>query len=161
MITCIYDSTQHLNQIAHFTLISKSIAQSLNYEPFGEISIHLLDDPSMQELNLEYRDIDATTDVLSFAYTDNFGAENTGLPVGEIFLSTLRVHEQAIEHGHSDYEEFLRLTIHGIFHILGYDHEEDHDYKEMSEREFMVISRLQKEHLLLLWESHPSTTQIA
>lgn len=161
MLTLVYESLQHPNQIAHFALISQSVTHALKYEPFGEMSIHLLDDASMQELNLEYRDIDATTDVLSFAYTDNFESENAELPVGEIFLSISRVHEQAIDHGHTNYEEYLRLTIHGILHILGYDHKEDPDYIEMSGLEFMVIAELQIQHSLLLHETNPSTTQHA
>jgi probable rRNA maturation factor len=158
MLTLVYDSLQHPDQIAHFALITQSVTQALEYQPFGEVSIHLLDDASMQELNLEYRYIDATTDVLSFAYTDNFESENAELPVGEIFLSISRVRNQALEREHTDYEEFLRLTIHGIFHILGYDHEEDPDYIEMSGLEFSVIAELQNQHWLLLNEKNLSTT---
>ena len=79
----------------------------------------------MHRLNREYRGIDATTDVLSFAINDG---EEFELPeeveyeLGDIFINVDRVKSQAAAYGHSEKREFLFLFIHGVLHCLGYDH---------------------------------------
>jgi rRNA maturation RNase YbeY len=71
------------------------------------------------------------------------------------------VRAQAIERDHTEYEESLRLIVHGIFHILGYDHEQDSDYLEMAALEYTVIGGLQSKYSLLLDETNPSIQEHA
>ena len=76
----------------------------------------------MHAMNKEYRGIDRTTDVLSFALEDN----DTYVPVirqlGDIFVSIPKMQEQAKEYGHSEKRELSFLVCHGLLHLLGYDH---------------------------------------
>ncbi len=86
------------------------------------LSIIFIDDEEMHAMNKEYRGIDRTTDVLSFALEDN----DTYVPVirqlGDIFISIPKMQEQAKEYGHSEKRELSFLVCHGLLHLLGYDH---------------------------------------
>lgn len=98
----------------------------------GIFSIAFIDDEKMHDMNLTYRGIDRTTDVLSFALSDakeNFIAEIEVL--GDIFISIPKMKEQAIEYGHSEKRELSFLSIHGLLHLLGYDHMNEADEEKM------------------------------
>lgn len=86
------------------------------------LSVIFIDDEEMHAMNKEYRGIDRTTDVLSFALEDN----DTYVPVirqlGDIFVSIPKMQEQAKEYGHSEKRELSFLVCHGLLHLLGYDH---------------------------------------
>ena len=86
----------------------------------------------MREMNYQYRNIDNTTDVLSFALNDsedNFDEQINVL--GDIFISIPRMKKQAVEYGHSEKRELSFLTIHGLLHLLGYDHMNKDDEEVM------------------------------
>ena len=103
-----------------------------------ELSILLCDNKKIHELNKEYRGIDRPTDVLSFALNegdDYEGSEEEHHLLGDMILSLERAHEQAIEYGHSFERELAYLTTHSCLHILGYDHMNDEDKKEMRTEE--------------------------
>ena len=88
----------------------------------ANMSVILIDDKKMHELNKEYRGVDRTTDVLSFALEDN---ENIKLPIrelGDVFVSIPKMLEQAKEFNHSEKRELSFLVCHGLLHLLGYDH---------------------------------------
>lgn len=88
----------------------------------ANMSIILIDDDKMHELNKEYRGVDRTTDVLSFALEDN---EDIKLPIrelGDVFVSIPKMLEQAKEFNHSEKRELSFLVCHGLLHLLGYDH---------------------------------------
>jgi probable rRNA maturation factor len=85
----------------------------------------------MRRLNYEYRKIDSTTDVLSFHYFDDFATIGSTEVAGEILLSESKILSQAKAHDHSEEKEAYILILHGVLHILGYDHETDEEYKEM------------------------------
>lgn len=112
----------------------------------SEVSITLTDNEHIHVLNKEYRKIDRPTDVLSFAL--NEGEEpriNGGAPVnvlGDIIISWEKVIEQAKEYGHSVKREAAFLTVHGMLHLLGYDHIEEDDRKEMRQEEDFVMDKL-------------------
>lgn len=98
----------------------------------GIFTITFIGDEMMHEMNYKYRNIDRTTDVLSFALNDsetNFTEEINVL--GDIFISIPKMKEQAIEYGHSEKRELSFLTIHGLLHLLGYDHMTTEDEREM------------------------------
>ena len=113
-------------------------------EENDEISIMLCDDAYIHKLNLQYRHIDRPTDVLSFALNegeDEGDSANKNL-LGDIVISMNKVEEQATEYGHSTERELAYLTVHGMLHILGYDHETNDDKAEMREEEEYVLTRL-------------------
>ena len=94
----------------------------------------------IQVINREYRDKDQPTDVISFAYheTEDFdiGPYDT---LGDIVISLERVVEQAKEYNHSDKRELFYVLTHGILHLLGYDHIEEEDKKEMRAKEEEIL----------------------
>ena len=95
------------------------------------LNIVFLDDDSIQNLNKTYRNIDKTTDVLSFHYFDNFNDLNDNDIAWEIILSENKILSQAIEYWLWNEKEFYKLIIHSILHILWYDHELENDYEIM------------------------------
>ncbi|MEW6618777.1 MAG: rRNA maturation RNase YbeY [bacterium] len=106
--------------------IKQIVKTALKYEGIsnGEVSIVLGDDELLQRLNKEYRRIDKPTDVLAFGYGKINGSINflDRLLLGEIIISLDAVLRQAKEYKHSFEKELTILLIHGILHILGYDH---------------------------------------
>lgn len=124
-------------------LIEKSIAAVLKIEKLDEnveVSVSFVGDDEIRDLNREYRGVDKSTDVLSFPMDDEFIIDNRIL--GDVIINTRRVMEQAEELGHSNERELSYLTVHSILHLLGYDHMEDEDKKEMREREKFAMKEL-------------------
>jgi len=99
-----------------------------------DIELIVTTDEAIQELNKEHRDIDRATDVLSFPYEDM-----PMVPLGTIVISIDHVRQKADELGHTEDEEFVLLFIHGMLHLLGYDHEIDSG--EMREKEKELIEK--------------------
>lgn len=111
--------------------IFEQVSREVPLPQNGSINIACITDEEMQILNREYRWIDATTDVLSFHYFDEFSSVKSDEVAGEIVMSESKIISQAKEHSHSSEKEMQVLILHGILHILGFDHEEDSDYEEM------------------------------
>lgn len=99
-----------------------------------EVELLIIDGHSMHELNLEHRGMDKTTDVLSFPVDDFPHA-----PLGSIVVNYELAAQKAKELGHSSEEEITLLFIHGMLHLLGFDHEIDHG--EMREEEKKWITQ--------------------
>ena len=112
------------------------------YESEAPVYMSLLftGNDEIQVINREYRDKDQPTDVISFAYheTEDFdiGPYDT---LGDIVISLERVVEQAKEYNHSDKRELFYVLTHGILHLLGYDHIEEEDKKEMRAKEEEIL----------------------
>jgi probable rRNA maturation factor len=114
-----------------------------------EVSVLVSDDATLHRLNRDYRGVDTPTDVLSFA--DDEDAEATafvrapGAPryLGDLAISYERVVAQAAEYGHSRERELAFLTVHGLLHLLGYDHERGPaDQAAMRAREDVIMQQL-------------------
>ena len=104
-----------------------------------------IDDEYMHELNLKYRGIDRTTDVLSFAFEDNNKICYNIRQLGEIFVSIPKMKSQAEEYGHSEKRELAFLVVHGILHLLGYDHTKGlKEEKEMFEKQELVLNEFEE-----------------
>lgn len=92
----------------------------------AEVSVTLVDNEGIRELNREHRDIDRETDVLSFPLGDDDGYEvdpdNDAIMLGDIVISLEKAAQQAEEYGHSYRREVAFLITHSLFHLLGYDH---------------------------------------
>ena len=124
-------------------LIEKSIAAVLKVENLDEnveVSVSFVGDEEIRDLNRDYRGVDKSTDVLSFPMDDEFIIVSRIL--GDVIINTRRVMEQAEELGHSEERELSYLTVHSILHLLGYDHMEDEDKREMREREKLAMKEL-------------------
>lgn len=124
-------------------LIEKSIAAVLKVENLHEnveVSVSFVGDEEIRDLNRDYRGVDKSTDVLSFPMDDEFIIVSRIL--GDVIINTRRVMEQAEELGHSNERELSYLTVHSILHLLGYDHMEDEDKREMREREKLAMKEL-------------------
>lgn len=105
------------------------------------VDITVLLDDQIRELNLRTRGKDYIPDVLSFPMSE----VSDNLPMlGEIYLSASKIYSQAAEYGHSQSEEFLILCIHGMFHIMGYDHIEDVEWKIMAAKESRALELAKK-----------------
>lgn len=105
-----------------------------NYLSSAEIELILTDNNEIAEINREFRNIDKATDVLSFP-SDPF----PGAPLGSIVISVDKVESVATELGHSQNDELALLFIHGMLHLLGYDHEVDNG--EMRAKEIELIEK--------------------
>jgi probable rRNA maturation factor len=96
------------------------------------IDVVLCSDHYIKKLNSDYRNIEKVTDVLSFSFNDpDF--------LGEIYISLQRAKVQSEEYGNSYDQEILRLFIHGMFHLLGYDHETESEGRMMRRKESRYI----------------------
>ena len=115
----------------------------------SEVSITLTDDKTIHELNRDYRGIDRPTDVLSFAFRESDEPEIISDDIdeaidtlGDIIISVERAKNQAEDYGHSLRREIVFLTVHGMLHLLGYDHMEEADRLEMEKEQEYIMSQL-------------------
>ncbi|MGV3488025.1 MAG: rRNA maturation RNase YbeY [Tuberibacillus sp.] len=103
----------------------------------AELSLSYVDNPTIHKINLEYRDKDRPTDVISFALEESGEDEveivGDDIPrvLGDIIVSVPKAREQAEDYGHSFERELGFLVVHGLLHLLGYDHMNEQDEKEM------------------------------
>jgi probable rRNA maturation factor len=108
------------------------------------LSVVITDDDAVRDLNARYRGVDAPTDVLSFGITDDasFVAPLGGPTLlGDVVISYPTAARQAAEAGLQVDEEVAHLLVHGILHLLGYDHESTNDAREMRAREESLLGR--------------------
>lgn len=122
--------------------IFKNISNNISIIQKWTLNIVFMDNDSIQNLNKNYRNIDKSTDVLSFHYYDDFSDLKSEDTAGEIVLSEEKIITQWEEFNLWSEKEFYKLLIHSILHILWYDHEEDHDYKIMQEKELLIWSEV-------------------
>ena len=112
----------------------------------AEVSVTLTNDAHIHALNRDYRGVDRPTDVLSFALTESeepeiFDAPG-GVVLGDLVISLERAAAQAETYGHSFLRELSFLTVHGMLHLLGYDHIEEEERLEMEEEQRHVMDVL-------------------
>lgn len=125
----------------------KTIEEVLSVENFtenAEVSLSIVDMETIHRLNKEYRDVDRPTDVLSFPM-DEEGYDMEGNPIfllGDIVICLDVAETQAKDFGHSLEREMMYLICHSTLHLLGYDHIEDEDKKEMRAKEKEVMKNL-------------------
>ncbi|MBR3498525.1 MAG: rRNA maturation RNase YbeY [Selenomonadaceae bacterium] len=111
----------------------------------AELSVTLTDDEHIHALNKKFRGIDRATDVLSFAFRESEEPEVLGADfeiLGDVIISLERAKIQAEEFGHSFLREVIFLEVHGLLHLLGYDHVEEAERLEMEEEQRFVMDRL-------------------
>ena len=121
-----------------------------------EISLSFVPAEEIHELNRQYRGVDRVTDVLSFPLIDDWdeipaleeddeaylmddGELDPGIPLGDVVICLDKAEEQAAEFGHSREREIVYLFVHSVLHLLGYDHMEEEEKREMRQREEEVM----------------------
>ena len=108
--------------------------EALGYKLFAEenananVNVILCSDETVKNLNRDYRHLDKVTDVLSFEYHEDF-------LLGEIYIAKAQVERQAPKYGNTFYKELERVYVHGLLHLLGYDHIKQKDRVKMRARE--------------------------
>lgn len=140
-------------------IIEKVVNKTIEYEGIKnkfEISVILVDNIQIQKINKEYRKIDSPTDVLSFPMIEydepgilpHDGAylevdrDTDEILLGDIAISLEKAYEQSKEYGHSFEREVAFLTLHGMLHLLGYDHIDEKDRALMRQREEGILNIL-------------------
>ena len=137
-------------------LLTKTIVAALDAEGVEipcELNVLLTDDAGIHQINLEMREVDRPTDVLSFPMFDLTPGEHPTeedadpdtdlVPLGDMCLSLERAQAQAQEYGHSVHRELCYLTVHSVLHLLGYDHMDEGPMKaQMREREEAILAEL-------------------
>jgi probable rRNA maturation factor len=125
------EQINEMEKLLHFA------AQKKEIEDGSEVSVTFVNNERIWEINREYRDKDAPTDVISFAMEELGEGEiemiGADMPrvLGDIIISIEKASEQAKEYGHSFIRELGFLTVHGFLHLLGYDHMTEDEEKEM------------------------------
>lgn len=143
------------------TLAQQAVSFTLDYEQFpyeAEVGLTLTDNESIRQINREFRQTDAPTDVLSFPLLslpaagnfscmeetpgDNFNPDTGEALLGDIIISVPKVTEQALAYGHSEKREFTFLIVHSVLHLLGYDHMIPEDAAFMEKKQESILSAM-------------------
>ena len=127
-----------------YLAIIKETTKQLNIDENIELSCILVDDQKIHDINKEYRKIDRSTDVISFALEDSEQYYVIGMPrsLGDIFISVDHAKMQAEEYEHSLKREMCFLFTHGLLHLLGYDHVEKEDEEKMIMTQKSILEAL-------------------
>lgn len=152
-------------ELDYENIITDVVNESIDYIncPYeAEVNVILTDNESIHQINLEQRQIDRATDVLSFPMIeydregdfdsleekmdaspqDYFNPESGELMLGDIVISVEKVIEQAESYGHSEKRELAFLVAHSMMHLFGYDHIKEEDAAIMEEKQREVLDRL-------------------
>jgi probable rRNA maturation factor len=128
--------------------IVRQVLKAEEVAPPYEVSLVFTDSETVKQLNRDYRGMDEPTDVLAFYMLpqkendSSFALPPDGVTrLGEVIISYPQAVEQAKEQGHSIARELALLVIHGILHLLGYDHEEPEEQAKMKTREKELLER--------------------
>ncbi len=162
MTITIEEEEKPLFDFDYHKLTEEVIKFSLEYEKFpyeAEVNVILTDAASIREINLEYRDMDKSTDVLSFPmlnldaagdYTsikdyleDNFNPDTGEVMLGDIVISVPKVMEQAELYGHTPKREYAFLIVHSVLHLLGYDHMTPKDAAFMENKQETILKEME------------------
>jgi probable rRNA maturation factor len=104
----------------------RNLASGLSFDPLkASLGVTLVGDREMRSLNLAYRGKDKTTDVLSFSQMEGLSFGQRAVELGDIVISPAQAQRQAVERCHSLNQEMRILLIHGLLHLIGYDHEKN------------------------------------
>ena len=122
-----------------FNLFDKIMNKETEPDADSRINLVFTTKKRIQQLNKSYRQIDKATDVLSFNLGDSGGDDSV---FGEIYISTAIARVQALKFANTFGQELLRLTCHGLLHLLGYDHLKTNDAVKMQNREQYFLSKL-------------------
>ena len=132
----LYQNYDYLNDVINHTLEVMDAKESI-------FAIIFVTPEEIHELNKQYRGVDRVTDVISFALEDAHDVSLTDVRVlGDIYICIDRMKEQALEYGHSETRELSFLTVHGLLHLLGYDHQTKEEEEIMFGLQRKILSDL-------------------
>ena len=132
----LYQNYDYLNEVINHTLEVMDAKESI-------FTIIFVTPEEIHELNKQYRGVDRVTDVISFALEDAHDVSLSDVRVlGDIYICIDRMKEQALEYGHSETRELSFLTVHGLLHLLGYDHQTKEDEEVMFGIQRKILSDL-------------------
>lgn len=141
ILPCEYDFAD-IDKISEYVEYILTKEYKSNKNPY--ITLLLTDNDEIQNINREYRGIDAPTDVISFAYHDSGDASDFNIgdidSLGDLIISLPRIVSQASDYNHSPKREFYYVLTHGMLHLLGYDHMEEDDKKIMRQKEESILN---------------------
>jgi probable rRNA maturation factor len=130
-------------------LIEEAVLNSLRQQSASDgtdLSVVISNDEELRSLNRQYRNIDATTDVLSFP-ADFIDPENENQYLGDIIVSYTRAADQAAAGGHTVMAELQLLVVHGVLHLLGHDHADGDEKTRMWTAQKEILGRLGLDNL--------------
>ena len=126
----------------NYKILNKVLKRTLKLEKVKNafFSVVLVDDAKIQKINRDYRNKDSITDVISFAFEDNDKRQyNNTRILGEIYICIPQMERQTKLYGHSQTREIAFLAVHGLLHLLGYDHMQKAEEKIMFEKQELVL----------------------
>ena len=127
-----------LDNQTDLSLDLNKLEQIANALSTKEVELLIVDDETMHALNTEHRGKASVTDVLSFPMDAPFTEQSIfGMPLGSIIIAASFVKEKAVLLGHSEQDELSLLFIHGMLHLLGFDHETDDGEMRTREKELI------------------------
>jgi probable rRNA maturation factor len=128
--------------LAAFERLAAFVLDRENAPAYAELSVAIVDLAEMADLNQRYRGGEGPTDVLSFECDDLCAAAEPDEPItiGDVVIAPEVAETQAVEYGHTVEEELNLLLVHGVLHLLGYDHEDDADAEVMQARERALLT---------------------
>ena len=138
-----------------FESVCKTAFEYLNLQGDCIVEVDFVSEEEIRTLNAQTRNVDRVTDVLSYPALDEireftkrnypfeYDEEEKAVRLGNIIICNEQVSRQAKEYGHSETRESAYLFLHGILHLLGYDHIEENEKKQMREKEENVLSNLE------------------
>ncbi len=144
-IEVVNETKEEIKEIESIKEVLK-VALSIEKLDHIEMNVILVDDEKIHSLNKKYRKIDRPTDVISFALEDD---QTSTIDVydyrvlGDIYISIETARRQAKEYGHSFLREITFLTVHGFYHLLGYDHQNPKEEEEMIQKQKAVMNKFE------------------
>ena len=132
----LYQNYDYLNEVINHTLEVMDAKESI-------FTIIFVTKEEIHELNKQYRGVDRVTDVISFALEDAHDVSLSDIRVlGDIYICIDRMKEEALEYNHSETRELSFLTVHGLLHLLGYDHQTKEEEEIMFNLQRKILSDL-------------------
>lgn len=141
-------------EVAWLESVAVEVLLAEGTDPVSELGLVITDQEKIQELNLVHLGEDEPTDVLSFPMLPDSGDEEDSVDfvtppdgiahLGEVIISYPQAVIQAEERGHSVQKEVATLIIHGVLHLLGYDHAEPEEQRDMQAREAEILARIEE-----------------
>lgn len=130
----LYKEYDYLYNVLDYTLKKEKVDNAI-------FSIIFVEDEEIHEMNRDYRGVDRITDVISFAFEDTGEIlYNEIRMLGDIYICIPQMKRQAESYGHSEKRELSFLAVHGLLHLLGYDHMTEDDEKEMFSLQELILS---------------------
>ncbi len=129
----LYENYEYLNEVLDYTLSHEKVKNAI-------FSIVFVGDEEIHKINKQYRQVDRITDVISFAFEDNENIMYNDIRMlGDIYICIPQMKRQAKDFGHSEKRELSFLAVHGLLHLLGYDHMTKEEEKNMFSLQELIL----------------------